>query len=420
MFMTNMIAEAYAMAITLTLLLCSVFDKGIDSRSNSIMRNMLFVNFALLLCTMGTWLAEGKPEYEALDYALTFGASALPFIMAVLYTEYTIYFISIKGPFYKRFLIIIKATCAAAMALNFVSIFNNMFFSCEGGVYSMGPYFWAEGLFPAYLITPVIILILRESRSLGRKNADQLISYGIIPAVSVLIIPTPEFDSLCLAITLAILLLYVTVYANRSCMLAEKEQEMSELNVSVMLSQIQPHFLYNALGVIQDLCHDKALDAEEATVQFSEFLRGNVDSLKIRDPISFNRELDYTRNYIAIEKKRFGERLDVKYDINADDFRLPALTLQPVVENAVRNGIMRRETKTTVLITTRETDRQYIISVLNDSGGPDFTDSGARDDDTWIDSIRIRLRIMCGGDIKVRGQQGEGMVAAEITIPKRV
>ena len=170
MLVTNLIAESYAMAITLTLLLCSVFDKGLDSRSNSIMRNMLFINLALLMCTMGTWLVEGKPEYETLDYALTFGASALPFLMAVLYTEYTIYFISIKGPFYKRFLIIVKATCAAAVALNFVSIFNSMFFTCEGGVYGLGPYFWLDAMFPAYLIVPIIFLILRESKSLGKKN----------------------------------------------------------------------------------------------------------------------------------------------------------------------------------------------------------------------------------------------------------
>ena len=419
MLVTNLIAESYAMAITLTLLLCSVFDKGLDSRSNSIMRNMLFINLALLMCTMGTWLVEGKPEYETLDYALTFGASALPFLMAVLYTEYTIYFISIKGPFYKRFLIIVKATCAAAVALNFVSIFNSMFFTCEGGVYGLGPYFWLDAMFPAYLIVPIIFLILRESKSLGKKNTVQLISYGVIPVVSALIIPTPEFDSLCLAITLAVIMLYVTVYANRSRLLAEKEQEMGDLHVSVMLSQIQPHFLYNALGVIQDMCHDNAPDAEEATVQFSEFLRGNVDSLKIKEPIPFKRELAHTRNYLAIEKKRFGDRLDVKYDIGADDFRLPALTLQSVVEKAVRYGIMHWETKCTVVITTRETDSRYVIRVFDDGGGVSAVGRDQGSSHTWLDNIRARLRIMCGGDITLK-KYPDDYAMVEITIPKQL
>ncbi|HIV23473.1 MAG TPA: histidine kinase, partial [Candidatus Merdiplasma excrementigallinarum] len=96
----------------------------------------------------------------------------------------------------------------------------------------------------------------------------------------------------------------------------------------IMLSQIQPHFLYNSLGTIHHLCGVDPEKAREAVMEFSKFLRGNMESLKARKPIPFARELGHTKNYLYLEKQRFQERLEIVYDIREMDFLIPPLTLR--------------------------------------------------------------------------------------------
>jgi len=153
-----------------------------------------------------------------------------------------------------------------------------------------------------------------------------------------------------LADTVAIIVIFLFLQAEQGRRSAEQENLLMQDRVAIMLSQIQPHFLYNALSVIQDLCHGKAPEAEQAAVEFSEFLRGNLDSLQADSPIPFEQELRHTQNYLSLEKKRFGDNLRVEYEIGATDFFIPALTLQPIVENAVRNGVMRQEEGGTVRV----------------------------------------------------------------------
>lgn len=185
-----------------------------------------------------------------------------------------------------------------------------------------------------------------------------------------------------------------------------------------MLSQIQPHFLYNALAVIQDMCHGKAPEAEQATVEFSEFLRGNLDSLRADSPIPFTQELRHTKCYLSLEKKRFGENLKVEYDIGIDDFCIPALSLQPIVENAVRYGVMKRVNGGTVKIMTRETEAAYILQVIDDGIG--FDPMQPKEDGRThigISNVKERIRILCGGSLNIESAPGKG-TAATIMLPK--
>lgn len=198
---------------------------------------------------------------------------------------------------------------------------------------------------------------------------------------------------------------------------ARMDAELTRSRTSIMLSQIQPHFLYNALCVIQDLCHGKAPEAERATIAFSRFLRGNLDSLKAEAPIPFARELDHTKYYLTLEAMRFGARLRVDYDIRAERFCLPAMTLQPIVENAVRYGVMKREEGGTVRIKSLETEEHYIVTVEDDGVGFDPYQKHA-DGRTHIgiDNVRQRLR-QIGGDLTVVSRPGEGTTAS-LTLPK--
>ena len=206
-------------------------------------------------------------------------------------------------------------------------------------------------------------------------------------------------------------LVYVNIQemSNYKSEVQKLENELLQKQISIMLSQIQPHFLYNVLVVIQQLCKIDPKMAEETVVEFSRYLRSNLDSLTLKEPIPFEQELHHVENYLAIEKKRFPDILKIKYDIEKKDFFLPALTLQAIVENAVRYGITKKEKGGTVKIKTHEAEGNAVITVIDDGAG---FDTNQRQQDgrshVGIENVRKRLSAMCGGSMEIQSKPGEG------------
>ena len=140
-----------------------------------------------------------------------------------------------------------------------------------------------------------------------------------------------------------------------------------------MVSQIQPHFMYNALSSIAMMCTIDPETAQEAIVQFSDYIRGNMDSLKKTAPVPFDTELEHLKKYLYIEKLRFGKKLNIVYDIQADGFELPQLSIQPLVENAVKHGVGMKKKGGTVTIATKETETGFEVIISDDGVGFDPT-----------------------------------------------
>jgi sensor histidine kinase YesM len=201
----------------------------------------------------------------------------------------------------------------------------------------------------------------------------------------------------------------------------EHEQALqAEQRIQIMMTQIQPHFLYNALTVIQELCRSDPAQAEAATVQFANYLRGNMGALQTSTPIPLGQELEHTRQYLALEQMRFEDKLTVRYDIQCESFALPILTLQPIVENAVRHGVRGNpDGRGEVVIATREFPDRYEITVSDN--GPGF-DPKAKESDqghshVGLENVRQRLGQMCGGDLTIESAPGEG-TRVTIALPK--
>lgn len=193
-------------------------------------------------------------------------------------------------------------------------------------------------------------------------------------------------------------------------------RELYEAKVSIMTSQIRPHFMYNALTSIAMMCTIDPPTAQEATVTFAKYLRENMDSLKQNKPVPFNQELDHLKKYLYIEKLRFQDKLNVEYDITVTDFVLPLLSVQPLVENAVKHGVGMKKKGGTVKISTRETDSAYEVIVSDDGVGFDTTAPKADDGRSHVgmENTRTRLKEMCGGYVKIESTVGEGTVATII------
>ncbi|MGN0490630.1 sensor histidine kinase [Ruminococcus sp.] len=198
----------------------------------------------------------------------------------------------------------------------------------------------------------------------------------------------------------------------------EMQNEMLQMRVSIMVSQIQPHFLYNSLTSIAQLCEKNPSKAKKATIEFSEYLRRNMNSLKEQAPVPFESELKHLETYLSLEKMRFGDELNVEYDIETTDFLIPSLTVQPLVENAVKHGVGMKEDGGTVTIATKEFDDRYEVIVSDDGVGFD-TSKKPNNGRTHVgmENVRNRLKTMCNALLNIESTVGKGTVAT-ITIPK--
>ena len=196
------------------------------------------------------------------------------------------------------------------------------------------------------------------------------------------------------------------------------ELKLQESQISIMLSQIQPHFLYNTLNSIYQLCETNPMRARSMVNLFSEYLRNNLSSLEETGLISFETELAHINTYLEIEKVRFEDSLEIEYDIKCVDFSLPVLTVQSIVENAVKHGTSKKRGGGKVIISTFD-EKEYFIIEVSDTGcgfDPEKTkDDGKRH--VGIENVRQRLFNMCQGTLTIESIVGEGTLAT-IRIPK--
>ena len=185
-----------------------------------------------------------------------------------------------------------------------------------------------------------------------------------------------------------------------------------------------PHFMYNALTSIAMMCELDPEKAQEATVIFADYLRGNMDSLKQKAPVPFSVELEHLKKYVYIEQLRFADKLKVEYDIGPTSFSLPQLSVQPLVENAVKHGVGMKKGGGTVTIATRENETSYEVIVSDNGVGFDvaaadqirMTRSDGRSH-VGMENTRKRLHDQCNADVIITSVVGEG-TTARIVIPK--
>ena len=211
-------------------------------------------------------------------------------------------------------------------------------------------------------------------------------------------------------------------------MLREKEEELYETRIRTMIKQIRPHFIYNTLSSIYVLCKNHSPQTLQVLEDFMNYLQANFTAVATTSPIPFKDELRHTKAYLAVESARHSDMLNVTFDTPHTDFCLPALTLQPIVENAVKHGRGSERFRLEIVIRTEKTDAGSVITV--EDNGPGFasdaanaeaitvSDPSAEQKDTHIGlaNVRERLELMCKGTLSVAGSSLGG-TAVTIFIP---
>ena len=275
----------------------------------------------------------------------------------------------------------------------------------------------------AMLLIGYIVMAIRVFEPKTRRETWlPVLMFELIIGALALDFNTYDFDYpinyLTIAVVIDCVINYIWLHLK---FVREHEQALqAEQRIQIMMTQIQPHFLYNSLTVIQELCRSDPAQAEAATVQFANYLRGNMDALQTNTPIPFGQELEHTRQYLALEEMRFEDKLTVRYDIQCESFVLPNLTLQPIVENAVRHGVRgNADGRGEVVIATRETPDRYEITVKDNGPGfdPEMQQKDQGSSHVGIQNVRQRLAQMCGGELKIESIPGAG-TCVTIALPK--
>ena len=194
--------------------------------------------------------------------------------------------------------------------------------------------------------------------------------------------------------------------------------ELTESRISTMMSQIRPHFIYNTLGSIEQLCIIDPSKAGELVHNFAKYLRGNFGELDNPKPILMSQEMEHVRHYISIENVRFPD-MTFSFKMNSDDFHIPALTIQPIVENAIKHGLMKLSKGGTIRVVSYETESHYCVSVEDDGVGFDTDVLLDERKHVGIRNIRGRLKAMVNGTLEIESRVGIGTTVL-IKIPKEV
>lgn len=210
-----------------------------------------------------------------------------------------------------------------------------------------------------------------------------------------------------------------------------REKELEELKVQLELSrirssasQMKPHFLYNALGSIQEviLCDPKR--AAELLEDFTVYLRGCVKALDSDKPIPFSQELENIVAYANIEKMRLGRRLEIIYELEETGFKVLPLSIQPLVENAIRHGIHPLGKKGgAVALRTYSTEDEWIIEVVDTGQGFDINSYASMvnsdtNDSMGLRNIRFRLEKIMGATMNVASVKDAGTKVI-VRIPRK-
>ena len=205
--------------------------------------------------------------------------------------------------------------------------------------------------------------------------------------------------------------------------LAEHEERLAEAELRALRAQISPHFIYNALAAVANSIHTRPEEARELLTEFSEFtryaFRGNRSYVTLAD------ELHYVEKYLRLEKARFGDRLDVRVSVAPEVLTavVPVLSMQPLVENAVRHGVEKAAGPCRIEILGADLDADVELTVRDGGAGMSAEAAAAalagRGGGIGLANVHARLQSTFGPEygLEVESPPGGGTVV-RMLVPK--
>ena len=304
--------------------------------------------------------------------------------------------------------LLFKST-SVLMGLYVITVFaapftNKLYIVTAENEFIRGPWY-SLSLIPIFLVMILnVAAVIRRKNKLSKRHYTVMLIYMIPMTVTLFVhmfIPVEIF--IVFGMALFALIMLGLIMADNVEQHARQQREIANQRASVMVLQMRPHFIYNTLMSIYSLCNQDPQKARQVTLDFTNYLRKNFSAVASENTVAFSAELEHTRAYLAVEKAQYEDQLVVEYDTPFIQFRLPPLTLQPIVENAVKHGMDLDEDALQILIKTRQTNGGFTLTVKDTGKG--FGKCNNNDPHIALNNIRQRLEMMCGGALSCKSSE---------------
>lgn len=416
----NIIIYLFTLLFAFILLVgCVLVNMG-EGKTKSRFEGLILFSFLSTIFSLSSYLMNGKVD---VNLAITMQISA-----NVLLAAYWILFWFYQNDKYPKssYSSIVTIVVIGYMALYLLFSLANYFVPIFFRAIDSNRFIYRTDYFSLifFLLWYVFYLGYIFTRKSSLRVKVSLASYVAIPLalnlISMLLGANETFielyyslNSLCFLIPLYFI--YFNLHIEHSRELYEQREELTAARINLMVSQIQPHFIYNSLTAIIGLIDVNPDQAKKSVVSFSDYLRVNLNALKDTNLIPFEKELEHSKTYLDFELLRF-KNISVKYDIQVTDFKIPALTVQPILENAVKHGVTQTGHGGTVSLSTKAFDKSIEIIVSDNGVGFDVNEKqdGVH---VGIENVRKRLKDMCGGELTITSEKGVGTTVV-VSIPK--
>jgi sensor histidine kinase YesM len=417
----------------------------INNRADSVMCIMQFVAAAALTFDVGVVISQNvnEPWAKIVFHGSMATMMILQYLMVALFVGY-IKYLSRAGKVSNviaNFTYCFAAGCALTCIIS--AKYTHWYYLIDDqNVYQRMPYY----NFAIYLIVILYALVIAQivvcAKRLLIKQIISLLLYITIPFIMVLlqVVLKPGINLTNIGMAISLIIIFIVnnvkitimeselnkkvlqqnmVLLNQNKVIAEKKEEIENLQLNMVITQMQPHFVFNVLNIIYYLCAKDTKLAQTAIDNFSSYLRTNIDSLVSDELAPFSKELEHVKNYLDLEKLRFDDELEIEYDIGPTDFHIPMLVVQPLAENAVKHGIAKSSKGGKLIIRTVEDYDNHYVYVIDNGVGFDTKKKPADDGRSHIgiENVRVRIEKRVNGKLELFSSKGKGTTAV-ITIPK--
>lgn len=338
------------------------------------------------------------------------------FYVSILFNAYG----DVKATTYRIFQTIIYALGILMMIILVVSQFTGWMYTIdEDNLYRRGPLFFLSGIYTLLNILCSIAYLFVRRKQTHTKISMNAVIYIAIPSIGILL-QLVFYGGVFLHVSLFILMfiilfreqmLHTQRIVNQTEALAKTEIELAQARGQLLLNQVQPHFIYNTLSSIKNI-EGNPEETKRAITEFANYIRGNLAALDGKELIPFSQEIELVRDYVSLQKRRFPDRFNVVYDLADEDFSLPPLSVQILVENSIKHGIVSRYENGTITIRSYRENNCHVIKVIDDGVGFD-TEKLKNTDRVGLRAVKNRLEFFLNASLSVKSEIGKG---TEVTL----
>ncbi|MCQ2079854.1 MAG: histidine kinase [archaeon] len=411
----NVGVDCMGMLVCVILYGSILIDKKGSGDENSFLI-LIFLECLILFCDSTNWIVDGDPAHSNALWLSNIGLFVIILLIIGAFWNNIQKDLALPERARRIVDVIIVAMIIVGSVNTCLTCVTGWVFTIDdAGFYQRGDLIIAGNVPALVMMLAIMASILAYGTSTRRKVTA--IGYTIIPIVATILqLFFYGISFLYTSLIVCLLLIYSNIYVSRGRDGLLREKELTEKRFQVMYSQIQPHFLYNSLTSIMNI-KGNPQETVDAIADFGKYLRGNLETLSCKHAVPFRAEFEHLEIYLDLEKRRFKDKLDVVIDIQDRMFFIPALSIQMMVENAVRHGVTMRENGGRITIRTYCDEDAHYVSIEDDGVGFDTEILDDEDECIGISNVRSRLAEMVNGRMDIESTVGVGTKVL-ITIPR--